>query len=133
VSIETVLQAIEPMPPGSLVPVEWLRAQLVAGPCGESPEGDGEEGRGSLAGMTVEEVAAELDRSPSTVRGWCISGALKGYKFGREWRVKRSDVVAFLDRQAAADSEPQAPALGHSGRDKIGAYREILNGKGSQR
>jgi len=36
------------------------------------------------------------------VRGWLISGALRGYKFNnREWRVTRSALRDYIARQAA--------------------------------
>ena len=52
--------------------------------------------------LTVEEVAEEMLKAPSTVRGWLISGALRGYKFNnREWRVTRSALRDYMVRQAA--------------------------------
>ena len=64
--------------------------------------------------LTVEEVAEETGRAPSTVRGWLIEGDLRGYKLnGRSWRVPRSALRQYLDAQAArpaslpaADTDP---------------------------
>ena len=40
--------------------------------------------------LTTKEVAHETHRAPSTVRGWCISGALRGFKLNnRDWRIPR--------------------------------------------
>jgi excisionase family DNA binding protein len=106
------------------VPVSWLREQL-----GAQDDDAAAQAPRSLAGLTVEEVASELGRSASTVRGWLIRGDLVGSKLcGREWRVKRSDLAAFIDRQSTTNGEP-GPALGHSGRDRISGYRKILNPK----
>lgn len=50
--------------------------------------------------LRVAEVAEETCRSPSTVRGWLISGQLRGYKLqGPDWRVPRSALRASLDGQ----------------------------------
>lgn len=46
--------------------------------------------------MTVDEIAAELRISLSTVYGWLDSGQLVGYKVGNLWRIKRSDFDAFM-------------------------------------
>ena len=51
--------------------------------------------------LTVEDVAEEVGRAPSTVRGWLADGEMRGYKLnGRDWRVPRSALRAYLDRQA---------------------------------
>ena len=56
---------------------------------------------GSTRDLTVEEVASEAGRAPSTVRGWLISGALHGNKFNnRDWRVPRTALRKFLEGQA---------------------------------
>lgn len=53
-----------------------------------------------IAPLTVQEVAEELGRSPSCIRGWLGSGELDGFKLnGREWRVPREAVREFMDRQ----------------------------------
>src|SRR6185437_12234970 len=52
--------------------------------------------------LTVEQVAAELQVMPPTVRTWIQSGALpasrpgNGKKPGRKYRVRRSDLEAFV-------------------------------------
>lgn len=51
--------------------------------------------------MTVAEVAEQVGRAESTVRGWLIEGALDGYKLrGRDWRVTHRALEAFLAAQA---------------------------------
>ena len=92
VSLRARLEAIcDGLPPGSAVTLQadWLREQLATEPEDEA-----------LADLTVEQVAAELDRSPSTIRGWLGSGELSGYRLnGREWRVPRAAVREYLDGQ----------------------------------
>ena len=55
----------------------------------------------STRDLTVEEVAEETGRAPSTIRDWLISGALCGYKLnGRDWRVSRATLREYLDAQS---------------------------------
>ena len=46
--------------------------------------------------LTPEEIAAELRVQARTVRLWLDRGKLRGVKAGRQWRVERSDLEAFL-------------------------------------
>ena len=56
--------------------------------------------------MTVEQVAEEVQRSPSTIRRWLIDGNLRGYKLqGRDWRVPRPALREYLARQASPDDD----------------------------
>ena len=61
---------------------------------------------GSTRDLTVVKVADETNRAPSTVRGWLISGALRGYKLNdRDWRVPRAALREYLEapsRQTSA-------------------------------
>jgi excisionase family DNA binding protein len=79
------------LPPETLVPVGWLLAQL----------GDeGEEAPGVGRDLTVEEVAALVGRSPSTVRVWLETERLRGYRLGgRSWRVPAAAVTEFRAQQ----------------------------------
>lgn len=93
----------EALPPGASVniPAEWLLEELEKGVVEDDPRDDTQ-----ITDITVEQLAGELDRSPSTVRGWLSSGAFPGaYRLqGREWRIPRAEVEAFLNRQ-----RPQKP------------------------
>lgn len=72
--------------------------------------------------MTVEEVAKEVQRSPSTIRRWLIAGELRGYKLqGRDWRVTRPALREYLARQARPDDEPP----GDDPRVNISAWRDL--------
>jgi excisionase family DNA binding protein len=61
--------------------------------------------------LSVEQVAAELQVIPPTIRAWIQSGALpasrpgNGKKPGRKYRVRRTDLEAFV---AASRSRPTA-------------------------
>lgn len=72
--------------------------------------------------MTVEEVAEEVQRSPSTIRRWLIAGELRGYKLqGRDWRVTRPALRDYLAAQAASGNE-EAPETSEV---DIGAWRRL--------
>jgi excisionase family DNA binding protein len=51
-------------------------------------------------------AAAALDVKPETIRQWLRSGKLGGVKVGRLWRVRESDLEAFLKGNDL--HEPQA-------------------------
>ena len=82
--------------------VSFTRADLVAlieSDSSETPVG-------STRDLTVEEVAKETGRAPSTVRDWLISGALCGYKLnGRDWRVSRYSLREYLEAQPTEKGE----------------------------
>ena len=46
--------------------------------------------------LTPEDAAKILVVEAETVRDWLRRGVLKGIKMGRLWRVKESDLEAFL-------------------------------------
>ncbi len=48
--------------------------------------------------LTLEQVADRLIVPPSTVRHWIVTGKLRGFKVGKYWRVRESDVDEFLNR-----------------------------------
>lgn len=94
----TLLEQLRAMPPGSLVPANWVVEQLKDSRSAE-PAG--------CQDPTVQQLADELGRSPSTVRGWIGQNTFpNAYRLNhREWRVPRGDVAAYLDRQRPADRE----------------------------
>lgn len=51
----------------------------------------------SLKLLTPEEVAEILTVSPATVRSWLRTGALRGIKIQKLWRIREQDLRAFLD------------------------------------
>ena len=91
---DRLLRIVEPLPPGASVslPVDVLRTWLEQGD--ETPASTAAE---HLVDLTAVAAAGLLGRAPSTVRGWCASGALPGaYRLqGREWRVPRASLAAL--------------------------------------
>ena len=98
-------QAAELLPPGASVTL--TREALLELTAGVEP-GPGSSGAtGQPAGdLSVADLAARFQRSPSTIRGWLEAGRFPGaYKLsGRDWRVPVSGVEAFvaLERRQAA-------------------------------
>lgn len=46
--------------------------------------------------LTANQIADQLQVEPRTVRAWIQRGELKAVRAGRFWRVKESDLEAFL-------------------------------------
>lgn len=88
--------AFDALPDTALVPVGWVRPLLAASEPGTHEH--------DALGLTVQEVADECGRAPSTVRTWAAEGRLPGAKRlrGREWRIPRSALRALLDDDAPA-------------------------------
>jgi excisionase family DNA binding protein len=57
--------------------------------------------------LTVPQVAEEFQVTSQTIRNWIDSGTLPAIRVGRQFRLRRSDVDALLDR-ARADSDSHA-------------------------
>lgn len=84
-------------------------------------EGEVAEVRDRERDLTVEDVAEETGRAPSTVRGWLIEGTLRGYKLnGRDWRVPRAALRTYLEAQAGP-----SPASDDGEAVDIGAWRRL--------
>jgi excisionase family DNA binding protein len=54
---------------------------------------------------TVEQVAKHLHVTPRTVREWLRTKKLKGVLAGRFWRIKESDLQAFLREPGEAEED----------------------------
>lgn len=87
------------MPPGALVPRDWLLAEL-ADRSTEASRSTGPAPR-SLVDVTIRDLAQLFGKRASTVRAWVERGDFPGaYKLhGREWRVPVSAIEAFKDQQ----------------------------------
>ena len=97
--------------------VTFTRADLVA----LLDDDDGETGSESGRDMTVEEVAEETGRAPSTVRGWLLDRRLDGYKINnRDWRITRTALREFLASQPKKEGPPLEP-----GKVDITAWRRV--------
>lgn len=72
-----------------------------------------------LSDLTVQDVAEEVGRAPSTVRGWCNSGQLRAYRLNRrEWRITREAL-----REFQRDQQEPPPDIGDS--DDLGSWRDV--------
>src|SRR6266576_102699 len=90
---DSLRAALTAMPPGTLVPRDWVLEQLSA----------------DILGARAAVTPAQLfGKQPSTVRAWVERGDFPGaYKLHRkEWRVPVSAVDAFQNRQRRAKSNP---------------------------
>jgi excisionase family DNA binding protein len=47
--------------------------------------------------FTPEEVAKYLKVAPKTIREYLKAGKLKGFKMGKQWRIRKRDLEAFID------------------------------------
>lgn len=56
------------------------------------------EARGKRELLTADEVARELGLRPTTIYQWCREGRLPAIKLGKEWRVRRTALDAFLEQ-----------------------------------
>jgi excisionase family DNA binding protein len=123
-TLTDLLTRLEAMPPGSLVPRDWLLSEL------DGAAESGEEEREAVSGdLTLEEVAKRLGRSKTTVRGWCTAGQLRGYKLNnREWRVPVSALEQFLEEQRAGTSSKPKPSRAAEDAD-LGSWRKVLRGE----
>ena len=54
--------------------------------------------------LRVEAIARELDVSEGTVRAWIRDGLLPAAKFRKEYRIRREDFEAFIQRHLHPDS-----------------------------
>jgi excisionase family DNA binding protein len=63
---------------------------------------------------TVKEVASKLKVSERAVLDWLRAGQLRGLRVGRAWRVKESDLEAFLE--AGPEKDPGPTGKGRDGR-----------------
>jgi len=54
--------------------------------------------------LTTEEVLAYLNVTPRTIYRLIRTGELPAIRIGRQWRFRRSDLDAFVDRQRAVVS-----------------------------
>jgi excisionase family DNA binding protein len=58
--------------------------------------------------LSPEAAAKRLGIKLRTVLDWLRTGKLPAYKFGRQWRIKRADLEAFIEASRVA---PETPAV----------------------
>lgn len=85
------------MPPGTLVPRDWLLENL-----SDTPLASEERAR-SFVDFTIQQLATMFGKQPSTIRAWVERGDFPAaYKLqGKEWRVPAASVHEFQARQRA--------------------------------
>src|SRR5205814_7168676 len=119
-------KALAAMPPGTLVPRDWVLEQLSDGlpgaPAVEIPAPP------ARVDLTIRDLAQLFGKRPSTVRAWVERGDFPGaYKLhGKEWRVPVSGVEAFQNwqRRRTAKSEARLSAWRTVGHVKATAQSE---------
>jgi len=98
------------MPPGTLVPRDWVLERLSEGmpgvPLAVTPAPP------TRVDLTIRDLAQLFGKQPSTVRAWVERGDFPGaYKLhGKEWRVPVTAVDAFQNRQRQAKSDTRLSA-----------------------
>jgi excisionase family DNA binding protein len=117
-----LLSRLRTMPPGALVPAEWVAAELER----EHPAPTA----AAVADLTVEQVAERLNRKPGTVRNWIRSGRLQAYLFrSREYRCTELALANFLDAERQGSTSPQRAAPGTAA--DLSSWRTIRRQKAS--
>jgi excisionase family DNA binding protein len=56
--------------------------------------------------LTTDEVLAYLNVTPRTIYRLIRTGELPAIRIGRQWRFRRSDLEAFVDRQRVVSAAP---------------------------
>lgn len=105
----TITALVAAAPPDATIPVRWLAEQLAA-----DSEPITEQSHGVAIDLTVDELAAKLNRGASTIRTWLARGELEGaYRnHGREWRIPLAAVDALQRSQSkrhASDGSTTTP------------------------
>lgn len=96
-------ERLRALPPGSLVPVDWVIELLSDGLDGPT------RATSPAVDLNVADLAMLFKKKPSTVRAWIERGDFPGaYKLHqKEWRVPRSAVDAFQAAQSRGTDTPQ--------------------------
>ena len=127
--LDSLRAALTAMPPGTLVPRDWVLEQLPDGapgvPAVETPAPP------ARVDLTIRGLAQLFGKQASTVRAWVERGDFPGaYKLhGKEWRVPASAVEAFQDRQRHRKS----PSRGAETESRLSAWRSVRPGKAPSR
>lgn len=58
-----------------------------------------------MAMYTVYEVAETLKLDAETIRRYINREKIRAYKIGKEWRIKESDLLEFIERQSNISKE----------------------------
>src|SRR5712692_3343633 len=121
---ESLRKALAAMPPGTLVPRDWVLEQLSDGfagvPAVETPAPP------ACLDLTIRDLAKLFGKQPSTVRAWVERGDFPGaYKLHRkEWRVPVSAVEAFQNRQRCPKPDTRLSAWRRVRRSDVASRSE---------
>jgi hypothetical protein len=87
------------MPPGALLPRDWLLEQLSDG--AQAPSGSRAPTPPTRVDLSIRDLGRLFEKRPSTVRAWVARGDFPAaYKLHKkEWRIPVSSVEAFQERQ----------------------------------
>lgn len=55
--------------------------------------------------FTVEEVAKYLKVTPTTIYRMLEDGRLTGFKIGASWRIRESDITAYIERSQGGKAD----------------------------
>ena len=115
------------MPPGTLVPRDWVLDQLSDGVPAVLPAVT--PALPARVDLTIRDLAEMFGKQPSTVRAWVERGDFPGaYKLhGKEWRVPVSGVEAFQNHQRDG-AQP-----GRHSRAGLSEWRQVTRGAATQR
>src|SRR5579871_4492056 len=61
--------------------------------------------------LTLEEAVQFLGTSKPTLYRWLAQGEVKGLKVGKQWRFRRGDLVAYLERDPLATASAPEEAV----------------------
>lgn len=106
--LERLRGELKAMPPGALLPRDWLLERLSETPApASSPEAPA-----LSIDLSVSDLAKLFVKRPSTVRAWLERGDFPGaYKLhGKEWRVPLNGVSAFQNQQRSETSKSRPRA-----------------------
>lgn len=81
-----------------------------------TPEPLGAMAQGSL--YTTAELAQRLRAPEETIRHWLRTGALRGLKLGRRWRVREEDLKSFEKAREGGSVEEALPPAEPKGRPR---------------
>lgn len=56
--------------------------------------------------LTPEQVAQLFKLEPDTISAYCKAGKLPAQKFGHYWRIRRVELIAWLDRFGMPEGSP---------------------------
>jgi len=121
--LDSLQAALTAMPPGTLVPRDWVLERLsedipgVPPPVTPAPP--------VRVDLTIRDLAQLFGKQPSTVRAWVERGDFPGaYKLhGKEWRVPVSAVEAFQNGERRRTAKSESP---------LSAWRTVGHVKATQ-